>query len=551
MLAGVFLNFGMTTNLMWIAAEVLLVLVCSLSFNHLLLKLVRRVEQASFLKQQQAQIQILHKQLRRGLRLIPLVLCLGVIGVNGWLLYRGEDLPTYTLALVQRIPQDFWQRLLFGAAKTIGVSLGALLLLLLLSKLLRWGGDRTKQFERITANDASIDAFFTLLRKTLRTGLWSMVVIAAIGFFGLPATIAASLLILLKIYLMIAAGRLTVRAIVVVIDSLDALSQKYSQQDNWLRFYDRLRHLVPSLKRTLEFIIYVLLAMAVVYQIEAIAQLADYGPKVVRIIGIIFLSRLLVEVANLAIEEVMLQHKDLSDLQRQRRLTIIPLMQSVARYGLYFSAGIAVLDTLGINPAPILAGAGIVGLAVGFGAQNLINDMVCGFFILFENYYLVGDFVETNQARGWVEAIDLRTTRLRHPDGQVHIIRNGQMEPIVNYSKQYVNAVVEVGVAYDSNLNQVYAVLEAVGQSLKQQCEDVLSPTRVDGLDQFGESELLIRTVTQVKPGTHQKTQRLLRKLIKDVFDAAGIEIPFAQRVLIFKSDEDADAVQENLGLPG
>jgi small conductance mechanosensitive channel len=540
----------MTTNIVWIAAEVLLLLVGCMVLNRLLLTTIQRLGQAPFLKDRQPQIERLQHQLRRVMRWIPLVFSTGVIAANGVLLYRGEDVPTYTLALVQRIPQDFWQRLALGGVQTLGVSIGAVLLLLPLSKVLRWGCDRTKQFEQITANDASIEAFFTLLRASLVTTLWSSVVIAAAYFFGLPAAIPTGLLTLLKIYLMIAAGRLTVRAIVVMIDSLDALSLKYSQQDNWLRFYDRLRHLVPSLKRSLEFIIYVVLAMGVVHQISAMAQLADYGPKVVRIIGIIFLSRLLVEVANLAIEEIMLQHQDLTDLQRQRRLTIIPLMQSVARYALYFSAGIAILDTLGINPTPILAGAGIVGLAVGFGAQNLINDMVCGFFILFENYYLVGDFVETNQTRGWVEAIDLRTTRLRHPDGQVHIIRNGQMEPIINYSKQYVNAVVTVGVDYDSNLDQVYEVLETVGRTLQQQCSDVISPTQVAGLDQFGESELVIRTVTRVKPGSHLSTQRLLRKLIKDAFDTAGIEIPFARRVLIFKPDQDADATHGDTGLP-
>lgn len=527
---------------MWIGAEVLLVVLGCLALNWLLVTLMQRLGRVPILAQQRSQIQNFQRQISRGMIIIPLVLCTGIIAANGWLIYQGEDLPTYTLALVHQVPRDFWQQLALGAAQTLGASLGVGLLLLPLSKLLQWGCDRTKQFEQITANDASIEAFFALLQTIVVTSLWSSVVIVAVDFFGLPAAIAASLLILLKIYLIIAAGRLAVQGIRVVVDSLDALSQKYSQEDTWLRFYERLRHLVPSFKHSLEFIIYVLVAMGVVHQISAIADLAMYGPRIVRIIGIIFLSRLLVDVANLAIEEIMLQNQDLTNLQRQRRLTLIPLMQSIARYTLYFSAGIAILDTVGINSAPILAGAGILGLAVGFGAQNLINDMACGFFILFENYYLVGDFVETNQARGWVEAIDLRTTRLRHPDGQVHIIRNGQMEPIINFSKQYVNAVVSVGVAYDSNLNQVYAVLETVGQTLAQQCLDVLIPTRIDGLDQFGESDLRIRTVTRVKPGTHLSTQRLLRKLIKDAFDADGIEIPFARRVLIIKPEAAAEA---------
>lgn len=210
-------------------------------------------------------------------------------------------------------------------------------------------------------------------------------------------------------------------------------------------------------------------------------------------------------------------------MQRQRRLTIIPLLKSVLKYTIYFSAALIILKLFGIDPTPLLAGAGLVGLVVGFGAQNLINDIVCGFFVLFENYYLVGDYIEAGKVEertveGVVEAIELRTTHIRHPDGQLQIIRNGEIGSIINYSKQYTYAKVEVPVPDHANLEQVYSIIEAVGQQLKADCSDVLEPTQVDGLETFGDSNRVLRTLTKVKPGKHLETQRLLRRRLTQAF---------------------------------
>jgi small conductance mechanosensitive channel len=197
----------------------------------------------------------------------------------------------------------------------------------------------------------------------------------------------------------------------------------------------------------------------------------------------------------------------------------------------YFTVGIFILYTLDINPTPILAGAGIVGIAVGLGAQTLINDIVSGFFILFENYYLVGDYIEAGKAEGkvvegTVEAIELRTTRIRHPNGQLQIIRNGDMGSITNYSKQYIFAVVDVSVPYDSNLAHVYQVIEEVGQKLKANSTDILELTQIDGVESLSESNLLLRTLTKVKPGKHLQIQRILRKNFMDTLLQERILLP-------------------------
>jgi len=185
-----------------------------------------------------------------------------------------------------------------------------------------------------------------------------------------------------------------------------------------------------------------------------------------------------------------------------------------------------------------------LGLAIGLGAQNLVNDTVSGFFILFENYYLVGDYINVEKAEGVVEVIELRHTRIRHPNGQLQIVRNGDIKSITNYSREYIYAVVDVGVAYDSDLDLVYRVLEEVGTDIQQRFPDkVLQPTEVDGLEEFGTLHLRVRTVTKLKPtnsrrGVHDDIQGELRKMVKEAFDREGIVMPIPQYTSVIAKTE-------------
>jgi len=275
----------------------------------------------------------------------------------------------------------------------------------------------------------------------------------------------------------------------------------------------------------------------VIGQIKFIAPLAAWGTIIIQIIVIFFVARALVILADFLVDSYLLKSDVVVGIDHQRKMTLLPLAKSFSKYSIYFIASIMVIKTLGINPTAVLAGAGIVGIVIGLGAQPLINDLVSGFFILFENIYLVGDYIETGTAKGVVEGIDVRATRIRDPNGQLHILRNGQLNEVINYSKSYTNAVVEVGVEYGSNLDHVYKVLADVGKKLKEANSDVIEPTKVQGLENFGESELLVRTTTRVKPGCHNTVARALRKMIKESFDRENIEIPFARRVLIFKNE--------------
>lgn len=469
-----------------------------------------------------------------------LLLCLLVVIGNSYLVYQGHDVYEMARTWIANIPPDFAQLAAVATAKIVGSVLVASLAIRFVRRILDKIRVRAMAYEQIRSNDASIERFFAMLKRVVGNGVWLLVLIISASLLSLPPAIPGGLTIVLTIYLLVNAGMLMVIAVSAIVDSLDALSRRYAKPDNWLGKYERLRILIPLLRRSLEYIIYVSVATLAMLQLELSAEYSKYGPGVVQAIGIIFLARVAVELVHLLADKSMAMPEDASVAEQQRHMTITPIIKSLLKYGVYFIAFVLVLGALNLNPWPLLAGAGIVGVVIGLGAQPLINDIVSGFFILFENLYLVGDYVESGTARGTVEAIEMRTTRIRDPNGQLHIIRNGQLGNVVNFSKGYTNAVVEVGVSYDANLDQVFQVLRKAGEDLKQSNRDVLASTDVDGLQQFNESDLLIRTVTRVKPGRHGTVARDYRKLIKEAFEREGIEIPFARRVVILQTDAGA-----------
>jgi len=536
---------ALAANIAMIAIELLIIIIAFVFLNLIIKRIISGVIKAPSLKRWKT----IATKVQRNVRLVIVMLAtlsvLTVIGVGLYWMYLGRYLPEYTIGLIRGIPAQFWIDTGFAIAKVAGLMVAAAVLLRYLRRLVGFLCARVREFEGLRANDESIEKLFGSLSRTISIATWLAVFALAAAWLGLPAGLYSGLLLALRIFLIVAVGVLAWRAVGALIDSADALSGKYVAQTKFTSAYKRLRPLIPLLRRSIEYVIMVTVATLVIMQIGAIAALANWGPRIIQVIGIVFLARVVKELITFILEETMLRKAALTAQQKQRRATMVPLFSSITTYAIYFVAGIAILKVFGINPTPILAGAGIAGLAVGLGAQNLIDDMVSGFFILFEEHFLVGDFIQIGDAKGIVESIDLRTTRIRDNAGRHHIIRNGQIIDLVHYSKEYTNAVVEVGVAYESDLNRVFDVLKSTGEELKAENGMVLEATAVKGLDNFGESELLIRTVTRVKPGCHLQVERDLRKRIKDAFDAQGIEIPYARRVLIMQSEDLPNAAEK------
>ncbi len=464
---------------------------------------------------------------------------IAIVGINGYCLYQGQSIHLYVLDLIQQVPLEQWKALGIGALRSVLLLLLTTVLIIYLRPWFKRKRDHLKAWKSIAANNRSIDKLFSAIDLSVCNGIWIMSLALCLDFLFVPWEFTRYFYKAIGFYFIICLGIIFLKTCFVLIDTFDALSDSLAEKYTVLRFYPRFRYLINFTKRCLEYAVYAAIAGIILNQISFFQTFAGYSVIVNQVILIIFAAGFCIEIGNILTEKILLRSPNLTPFQRRRRITFIPLVQTTLRYLIFFAAGVATLYAIGIDPTPILAGAGIVGIAVGLGAQNLINDLVNGFSILLQNYYLVGDFVETDNATGIVEEMDLRVTRIRSPGGRLHILRNGDIKTIINYSKEYVYAVVYVGVDYESNLDHVYRVIEEAGQQIKELHPDVLEPTRIDGLDDFGESELTIRTATKVKPGKHLPVARLLRKLIKEAFDRENIEIPFARRVLILKNSEE------------
>mgnify|MGYP000585577078 CR=1 FL=1 len=499
--------------------------------------LLRRADSIPALRKYREQADAVQRRLNKQLILLFVFLIFIVIAGNGYLLFHGVDLIEEARGRLLGLSTQFWIDLAIKFAKVIGIFVAAGVLVRWIRKLLVALARRAKGYKNVTANDASIETFFASLDRIQKIAIWLLAAYFAVSMLPFQPGAGDMLLLLLRVYLIIAVGMLALKAVAAVVQSLEALVARAPEPEKLLGLYDRLRGQMPLMRRCLEAVVYVMMATLVMAQMDFIARLAAWGPPLIQSIAILFLSRVVVEISNLLVDKAMLEGKELDAAERQGLETIVPVVKSIVSFIVYFIGFTLILRALNINPLPLLAGAGIVGIVVGLGAQSLINDVVSGLFILFERLFLVGDFIETGSARGTVESVQLRTTRIRDPNGQLHILRNGQLDGVVNFSKEYTNAVVMVGVAYDSDLDHVFEVLAKAAETLKAGNDNVIEATRVQGVDDFGESEITIRTVTRVKPGQHQGVAREYRKLIKEAFDREGIEIPFARRVVIFEND--------------
>ena len=203
------------------------------------------------------------------------------------------------------------------------------------------------------------------------------------------------------------------------------------------------------------------------------------------------------------------------------------------------------LSELGLDIAPLLAGAGIAGLAIGFGAQSLVKDVITGVFILLEDSITVGDVVNVGGHSGVVEGMTVRTVRLRDLSGNVHVVPFGEVQTVLNMTKDFAYALIEAGVAYKEDVDEVIGVLKEIGDEM---CEDeefgpmIMAPLEVMGLDSFGDSSVNIRVRMKTRPIKQWSVRREYHRRMKRVFDERGIEIPFPHRTVLFPEAEPQTA---------
>jgi small conductance mechanosensitive channel len=323
----------------------------------------------------------------------------------------------------------------------------------------------------------------------------------------------------LHLLVIVMVARLATLACKTILHAVAKMGDRHMESSPHFRLYwERVTRLFPFGQKCFEAAVYVYATTLCVNAFRWIEQVEKFGAGIVSCIAIFFVTRMMIELLHVLINEAFGMH-EAEETNDQKRQTLVPLLQSVSQYVIYFGSVVTMLRVFGVETGPILAGAGILGLAGGLGAQSLVTDLVSGFFILFENQYLVGDVVQIGDAGGRVEAVSIRTTQIRDESGKLHIIPNGQVKAVVNFSKGYVNAVVDFKVPTSSNLEQVSRDLAEAGRRLRQQRREVLGETVVKGLVDLTPNDMIVRAVTKVQPGTHIAMQSEFRRQLKLLFD--------------------------------
>jgi len=228
-----------------------------------------------------------------------------------------------------------------------------------------------------------------------------------------------------------------------------------------------------------------------------------------------------------------------------RAQTIGLVLKSTASIVIYSIATLTALSEVGIDLAPLIAGAGIAGVALGFGAQSLVKDFLSGLFMLAEDQYGVGDVIDVGEAVGTVEVVNLRTTKLRAVDGTVWHVPNGEIRRVGNMSQQWARALLDVEVAYSTDLGKAEAVVKEVADELWREDTwrvDILEEPEIWGVQALGASGIAIRLVVKTQPGRQWAVSRELNRRIKERFDVEGIEIPFPQQVMWVRREAGSSA---------
>lgn len=257
------------------------------------------------------------------------------------------------------------------------------------------------------------------------------------------------------------------------------------------------------------------------------------GEKCLKIILILVLSFLFIRVGKALLNKSFeVRMKSPLRISERREATISRLLQNTLTYFTYFVAIVMILETLSLEVRALLAGAGVVGLAIGFGAQNLVRDIITGFFIIFEDQFSVGDYVRITNFEGTVEEIGIRTTKIKSWTGELHIFPNGNITDMTNFSIHNSMAVVDVNISYKEDIEKAEKVILELLPQLPARYENMVKEPELLGVQSLGPTEVMIRVACEVKPMTHVPIARKMRKDIKGVLDANGIQVPFAQMMM-------------------
>ncbi len=333
---------------------------------------------------------------------------------------------------------------------------------------------------------------------------------------------------------------------------LDRLAER---AEGWTERLPALRERVPTYVRSLEAIaVAAILVFALSVALEAwgLRALEALTSSLVRTVLAVAIQLFLTVLVAMAVVDIAtaltqsyLARREKSGNASAKVRTLVPLANKTIKVVVSIVAGIMILSEVGVEIGPLLAGVGVLGLAIGFGAQTLVKDIITGVFILIEDSVSVGDVVNVGGTSGLVEAINIRTIRLRDLHGHVHLVPYSTVDKVSNMTKEFSRYVADIGVAYRENVDEVIELIRRTGDELRadpEEGKDILEPIEIFGLDRFEDSAVVIRARLTTRPLKQWATGRAFLKRIKIAFDEAGVEIPFPHRTIYMGEDKDGTA---------
>jgi len=289
---------------------------------------------------------------------------------------------------------------------------------------------------------------------------------------------------------------------------------------------------------------------------EYIDQTVDWivksGPKVVVILVLMFIGVKLSGVIAGRLFALIGRRKKMDEEYKKRADTLSAVIGYLISATVIIVAALMILAELDIQIGPILAAAGVAGLAVGFGAQHLVQDIISGFFILLDDEIRVGDVVQIADKGGLVERLNLRMVVLRDLSGNVHYVRNGKIDVVTNMTKDYSRYVFDIGVAYREDVDEVIQLIKQVDEELRSDPAfgpDIIEPIEILGLDQFAQSAVIVKARTKTKPIKQWGVAREFNRRLKKKFDQQNIEIPFPHVTVYMGQDKTGQAPPLNIAL--
>lgn len=250
--------------------------------------------------------------------------------------------------------------------------------------------------------------------------------------------------------------------------------------------------------------------------------------RIISTLLVIFISLSLMKISKTTLNRVGLKESPM----KKRKRTIAKVTNSIIKYFLGILMILIVLSIWGVNVAPALAGLGILGLVIGLGAQRFINDLISGFFIVFEHHFDVGDKIEVQGFKGEVTSIGLKTTKIMNWKGEIKIVNNGEISTLINFSRNPSVAIVEFGIAYKENIQQTIDLLNAELPKLRLNFPVIIEDPKVIGTIDLTSSSVNLRAIAKTLNEEHYAIERAMRQRIKEILDEHGIEKPFPQVVI-------------------